>query len=160
VEPPKALESVTDTEKQLVDSRPRKFMLVDANSRVRTILHNGTDARLLPSLGRFYRDSHVPHFQSILLRLFLPYIAIWLIFIVGARLPASVFSNVPGRPLVNAFWTGAAALLFVPIGLVLIGAILEGPILMVPFLWLTLWLTLCARAAALTRHRLRSAQQA
>jgi len=93
------------------------------------------------------------HFQSILLRLFLPYMAIWLLFIVGARLPVALFSTVPGRPLVNAFWSGATALLLMPIGLVLIGAILEGPILMVPFLWLTLWLMLCARAAALTRHR-------
>lgn len=98
--------------------------------------------------------------QSVLLKLFLPYMAIWLIFVIGARLPTSVFSTIPGRPLVNAFWTGAAALLLVPIGLVLIGAILEGPILMVPFLWLTLWLALCARAAALSRHRPNSSRQA
>ncbi len=91
--------------------------------------------------------------ESILLGLFLPYMAIWLVFVVGARLPVSLFSTAPGRPLVNAFWTGASALLIVPIALVLIGAVLEGPTLMVPFLWLTLWLTLCARAAALTRHR-------
>jgi hypothetical protein len=99
-------------------------------------------------------------FQGILLVLSLPYMAIWLFFIVGARLPVAVFSTVPSRPLVNAFWSGAAALLLVPIGLVLIGAILEGPIVMVPFLWLTVWLTLCARAAALTRHRPNSARQA
>jgi hypothetical protein len=95
----------------------------------------------------------ISQFESILLGLFLPYMAIWLLFVVGARLPAQVFSTIPGRPLVNAFWTGATALLVVPIALALIGAILEGPTLMVPFLWLTLWLTLCARAAALTRHR-------
>jgi len=47
----------------------------------------------------------------------------------------------------------------VPVGLVLVGAILEGPIVMVPFLWLTLWLILCARAAALTRHRPNSLEQ-
>ena len=93
------------------------------------------------------------HFRTILLRLFFPYMAVWLVFVVGARLPVPVFSTIPGRPLVNAFWTGATALLLVPVGLVLIGAILEGPTLMVPFLWLTLWLTLCARAAALSRHR-------
>jgi hypothetical protein len=97
--------------------------------------------------------------QGVVLRLFLPYIAIWLIFVVGARLPAPLFSSVPGRPLVNAFWTAAAALLLVPIGLCLIGAILDGPILMVPFLWLTLWLALCARAAAVSRHRSNSSQQ-
>jgi hypothetical protein len=97
----------------------------------------------------------IPMFQftSILLSLFLPYMALWLFFVVGARLPVAVFSTVPGRPFVNAFWSGAATLLFIPIGLILIGAILEGPILMVPFLWLTLWLVLSARAAALTRHR-------
>jgi hypothetical protein len=92
-------------------------------------------------------------FESILLGLFLPYMAIWLFFVVGARLPVSVFSTVPGRPVVNTFWTGATVLLLVPVALVLIGAILEGPIMMVPILWLTLWLVLCARAAALTRHR-------
>jgi hypothetical protein len=88
-----------------------------------------------------------------LLQWFLPYMAIWLLFVVGARLPARVFSNVPGRPLVNAFWTGITAVLFVLVASVLVGAILDGPILMVPVLWLTLWLLLCARAAALTRHR-------
>ena len=91
--------------------------------------------------------------ESIVLGLFLPYIAIWLVFVVGARLPVSLFSTAPGRPLVNVFWTGASVLLMVPIVLVLFGAVLEGPTLMVPFLWLTLWLALCARAAALTRHR-------
>jgi hypothetical protein len=91
--------------------------------------------------------------ESILLGLFLPYMAIWLVFLVGARLPVSIFSTAPGRPLLNAFWTGASALLMVPTALVLIGAVLAGPTLMVPFLWLTLWLALSARAAALTRHR-------
>jgi hypothetical protein len=99
-------------------------------------------------------------FRSILLGLFLPYLAIWILFVIGARLPAPIFSTIPGRPLVNAFWTGATALLLVPIVLVLIGAIIEGPIVMVPFLWLTVWLVLCARAAALTRHRPHSTQQA
>ena len=91
--------------------------------------------------------------ESIVLGLFLPYMAIWLVFVVGARLPVSLFWTAPGRPLVNVFWTGASVLLMVPIVLVLFGAVLEGPTLMVPFLWLTLWLALCARAAALTRHR-------
>jgi hypothetical protein len=95
-------------------------------------------------------------FQSFLLGMFLPYMAIWLLFVVGARLPAPVLSAIPGRPLVNAFWTGVTGLMLVLIALALIGAILEGPTLMVPFLWLTLWLTLCARAAALTRHRRRA----
>lgn len=90
--------------------------------------------------------------QDMLLWLFLPYVAIWLLFVVGARLPARLFSNASDRPLVNAFWTGAAALLFVPVALLLIGAILDGPAMIVPFLWLTLWLVLCARSAALTRH--------
>ena len=99
-------------------------------------------------------------FRSTLLKLFLPYMALWVFFVVGARLPVAIFSTVPGRPLVNALWSSAAGLLLLPIGLVLIGAILGGPIVMVPFLWLTLWLTLCARAAALTRHRRNSAQQA
>jgi hypothetical protein len=98
-------------------------------------------------------------FRSILLRMFLPYMAIWLFFIVGARLPVVVFSTIPGRPLTNTFWTVASALLLVPIGLVLIGAILEGPIVQVPFLWLTLWLVLCARAAALSRHQPVATQQ-
>jgi hypothetical protein len=99
-------------------------------------------------------------FRTILLALFLPYMAIWLSFVVGARLPVAVISTVPGRPFVNTFWSVAAALLVVSIGLVLIGAILEGPIVKVPFLWLTIWLALCARAAALTRHRTNSSQQA
>lgn len=99
-------------------------------------------------------------FRSTLLALFLPYMAIWLFLVVGARLPVVVFSTVPGRPLTNTFWSTAIALLLVPIGLALIGAVLEGPIVMVPFLWLTLWLALCARAAALTRHRPNSARQA
>lgn len=96
----------------------------------------------------------IPIYQtrSIVLTLFLPYLVIWSCFVVGARLPALVFSTVPGRPVVSFFWTFATALLSVPIGLCLIGAIMEGPIVMVPFLWLTLCLTLCARAAALTRH--------
>ncbi|MBB4374216.1 hypothetical protein GGD63_007045 [Bradyrhizobium sp. cir1] len=91
--------------------------------------------------------------QSVLLWLFLPYVAIWLLFLVRARLPAKVFSNVSGRPLVNAFWTAVTALLFAPVALVLIGAILDGPVMTVPLLWLTLWLLLCARSAALTRHQ-------
>jgi hypothetical protein len=90
--------------------------------------------------------------EAFVRRLFLPYVAVWLIFVIGGRLPAPVFSKIPGRSVVGLVWTAAAALLFVPIVLCLIGAILEGPVLMVPFLWLTLWLTLCARAAALTRH--------
>lgn len=91
--------------------------------------------------------------QEAVLGLFLPYMATWLFFVVGARLSAQVFSADRGRSLVNAFWTGAAALVLVPIGLYLIIAILDGPILMVPFLWLTVWLVFCVRAAALTRHR-------
>ncbi|WP_431205155.1 hypothetical protein ACQ86E_09425 [Bradyrhizobium betae] len=91
--------------------------------------------------------------QDILLWLFLPYLVIWLVFVVGSRLPVKVFSNASGRPLVNAFWTGVTALLFVPIALILIGAILDGPTMIVPLLWLVLWLLLCARSAALTRHR-------
>ncbi len=98
-------------------------------------------------------------FRSILLRMFLPYMAIWLFFVVGARLPVVVFSTIPGRPFANTFWTVASALLLVPLALVLIGAILEGPIVMVPFLWLTLWLVLCARAAALSRHQPVATQQ-
>jgi hypothetical protein len=126
----------------------------------------------IPAYELFYMTEamrgHYPHWadsiaipifetEEMVLRLFLPYIGIWLIFVVGARLPVSIFSSVPGRPLVNAFWTGATALLLLPIGLCLIGAILTGPIVMVPFFWLTLWLILCARAAALTRHRPSSA---
>lgn len=91
--------------------------------------------------------------QSVLLWLLLPYVAIWLPFVIGARLPAPIFATVSGRPLVNAVWNGVTALLLVPIILLLIGTILDGPTLMVPFLWLTVWLALCARAAALTRHR-------
>jgi hypothetical protein len=94
----------------------------------------------------------ISQFDSILLGSFLPYMAIWLFFVLGARLPVSMFSTVPGRPFVNAFWTGGASLLVVPIAIVQVGAILEGPTMMVPALWLTLWLALCARAAALTRH--------
>lgn len=103
----------------------------------------------------------IPIFQirEVVLELFLPYMAIWLFFVVGARLSAHVFSTVRGRLLVNAFWTGVAALLLLPIGLYLIIAILDGPILMVPFLWLTVWLVFCLRAAALTRHRPGSAPQ-
>jgi hypothetical protein len=97
--------------------------------------------------------------QSTVFGLFLPYMGIWLFFVVGARLPVSIFSTIPGRPLLNAFWTAATALLLLLTGLVLVGAILEGAILIVPFLWLTLWLTLCARAAALTRHRPDSAKE-
>jgi hypothetical protein len=95
----------------------------------------------------------ITQFQSILLGLFLPYMAIWLCLIIGARLPVPVFSTAPGRPFVNAFWTGATALLLVPVVLALIGAVVGGPTLMVPFLWLTIWLAFCARAAALSRHR-------
>jgi hypothetical protein len=108
-----------------------------------------------------WSDSIAIPMQSMLFGLFLlflPYMGIWLVFVVGARLPVSIFSTIPGRPLLNAFWTTAAAMLLLLTGLVLVGAILEGAILMVPFLWLTLWLTLCARAAALTRHRPNSAQ--
>lgn len=104
----------------------------------------------------------IPIFQirEVVFELFLPYMAIWLFFVVGARLSAQVFPAARGRRLVNANWTGAAALLLLPIGLYLIIAILDGPILMVPFLWLTVWLVLCLRAAALTRRRPGSAPQA
>src|SRR5688572_17439501 len=91
--------------------------------------------------------------QSMLLALFLPYMAIGLFFVVGARLPVPIFSTIHGRPIISAFWTAATALTLLPIGLVLIGTILEGPTAMVPLFWLTVWLTLCARAAALSRHR-------
>jgi hypothetical protein len=91
--------------------------------------------------------------QNLVLGLFLPYIFIWMVFVVGARLSVPVLLTVSGRPIVNIFWTAAAALLVVPICLYLTVAILYGPILMVPFLWLTLWLALCARAAALSRHQ-------
>jgi len=84
--------------------------------------------------------------------LLLPWIGLWLVFVAGARLPAPVFLTVPGRPLVNFIWTGAAALLFVPIVINLLIAIIDGPVTMVPFLWFALWLVLCARAAALSRH--------
>lgn len=87
------------------------------------------------------------------LALYLPCTAVWLFFVVGARLPAPVFSTVSGRPFVNVLWTAAAVAMFVPITLYLVTAVLSGVILMVPFLWLLLWLTLCARAAALSRHR-------
>lgn len=90
--------------------------------------------------------------QAILISLFIPYLVIWLLFVVGARLPAPLFSAAPGRPLINAIWTGLAALLLVPVILVLIGAIIDGPTMMVPLLWLSVWLVLCARAAALSRH--------
>jgi hypothetical protein len=109
-----------------------------------------------------WSDSIAIPMQSMLFGLFLlflPYMGIWLVFVVGARLPVSIFSTIPGRPLLNAFWTTAAAMLLLLTGLVLVGAILEGAILMVPFLWLTLWLTLCARAAALTRHQPGSAKE-
>ncbi len=98
--------------------------------------------------------------QEAVFGLFLPYMAIWLIFLVGARLSAQVFSADRGRPLVNAIWTCAAALLLVPIGLYLVNAILDGPVLMVPVLWLTVWLVLSTHAAALTRQRPGSAPQA
>jgi hypothetical protein len=96
----------------------------------------------------------IPIFRTdaVVLLLFLPFVAVWLIFVVGAQLPVTVFRNVPGRPIINILWTGAAVLLCVPIVLYLINAILDGPVLMVPFLWLALWLALCARAAALSRH--------
>lgn len=96
--------------------------------------------------------------DNILKILFFPYVAVWTLFVVGARLPVAVFSGLPGRPLINAFWSGATALLLVPVALVLVGAMLEGPTLMVPFLWLTFWLALCARAAALSRHRAKPPQ--
>ena len=98
--------------------------------------------------------------QHVVREFFLPYIAIWLVFLVGARLSARLVSTVRGRLLVNAFWTGAAALLLVPIGSYLIIAILDGPMLMVPFLWLTVWLVFSVRAAALTPPRPGSAPQA
>jgi hypothetical protein len=114
-------------------------------------------------IGRLTRDD-LPHWadsisipmgalQANLLQWFLPYMAIWSLFVIGARLPVRIFSRLPGRPLVNAFWTGVTAVLFVLVAAVLVGAVLDGPVLMLPFLWLTLWLLLCARAAALTRHR-------
>lgn len=91
--------------------------------------------------------------QEVALELFFPYMAIWMIFVVGARLSVQLPSTARGRPLVNIFWTGATALLLVPIGFYLIIAILDGPMLMVPFLWLTVWLVFSVRAGALTRHR-------
>jgi len=96
----------------------------------------------------------IPLFQTdaVVLMLYLPFVAVWLIFVGGSQLPTLVFRNVTGRQIINILWTGAAVLLCVPIVLYLINAILDGPVLMVPFLWLALWLALCARAAALSRH--------
>src|SRR5688500_6071277 len=51
-------ESFSDSEKELVDSCPRKPVLVDANSRVSPVLPDGSRAQLLSALGRFDRDSH------------------------------------------------------------------------------------------------------
>lgn len=84
---------------------------------------------------------------------FLPCIAVWSMFVVGARLPAPVFSQLRRWPFLNIFWSSAAALLLcIPIAVYLVAAIFGGPVLMVPVLWLMLWLSLCARSAALTRH--------
>jgi hypothetical protein len=149
-------------------STPRSSLLILALAGLSWLIQiPAYDLYFLTELTRGYyphwADSiAIPIFQfrSILLVLFLPYMAMWSFFVVGARLPVAVFATVPDRPLVNAFWSGAAALLLVPIGMVLVGAVLEGPILMVPFLWLTLWLVLCARAAALTRHRRYLTEQA
>jgi hypothetical protein len=96
----------------------------------------------------------IPIFQTdaVVLMLFVPYMAVWLMFVGGGRLPAPLFRNIAGRPYVNILWSVAAVLLCVPIVLYLINAIVDGPIVMVPFLWLALWLGLCARAAALSRH--------
>lgn len=90
---------------------------------------------------------------EVVLTLLLPYVALWLIFVLGGRLPVPIFLTVPGRPFVNIVWTGAAVMLLcLPSAYGLVVAIIDGPILMVPFLWLTLWLAICARAAALSRH--------
>lgn len=97
----------------------------------------------------------IPIFETgvVVLVLLLPYIALWSIFVVGARLPAPILLTVPGRPFVNIGWTAATVLLlFFPAIFGLVITILDGPILMVPFLWLTFWLAMCARAAALSRH--------
>jgi len=48
--------------------------------------------------------------------------------------------------------------MLVPIGWYLIIAILDGPMLMVPFLWLTVWLVFSTRASALTWRRPHSGQ--
>ncbi|MET0720860.1 MAG: hypothetical protein ABWY64_08495, partial [Tardiphaga sp.] len=98
----------------------------------------------------------IMQFLSVVLALYLPCIAVWLFFVVGAKFPAPVFSTVSGRPFVNVLWTAAALLMFVPVALYLVMAIFGGLTLMVPFLWLVLWLTLCARAAALSRHTSKS----
>jgi hypothetical protein len=125
----------------------------------------GYDVFYLMELTRGYHpwwaDSiGIPIYETrrLVTNLFLPYLGIWLCFVVGARLPARAFSMVANRPVVNFFWTVSSVLLAAPVGLCLMDAIFEGPTLMVPFLWLTLWLTLCARAAALTRHRPKGAR--
>jgi hypothetical protein len=61
-------------------------------------------------------------------------------------LPASIFSSLPGRPFVDAFWTGITARLLAPVGLALTPAVIEGPVVMVAFLRLILVQTRTAGA--------------
>jgi len=141
-------------------STPKSVWIISLASAAWLLQIPAYDLLFMTELARGYyppwSDSVVipmSQVRNMLLWLFLPYLAIWLGFVVGSRLPAKVFSNASSRRLVNAFWTGVTALLVVPVALILIGAILDGPTMIVPLLWLVLWLLLCARSAALTRHR-------
>jgi hypothetical protein len=90
--------------------------------------------------------------------LFFPYLAIWVClwlgFLFRSRLPAPFFLIVPERKAVTILWTVATLVLAAPLMLYLGYTVLNGPTLMVPFLWLSLWLVLCLRAAALSRSTL------
>ena len=87
-----------------------------------------------------------------------PYLMIWAPLVIGAKLPVRIDYSVANRPGVNALWTIVAGILGLAVAAYLVAAIFGGLTLMVPFLWLSLWLVLCARAAALSRHTPRSAE--
>jgi hypothetical protein len=91
-----------------------------------------------------------------LIALFVPYLLLWaaigLVFFYKSRLPTPVFPPMSEAFFRHAVWTTLTTIIAAPVLFDLGSVLVYGPSLMVPFLALTLWLLICARAAALNRH--------
>ncbi len=91
-----------------------------------------------------------------LIALLVPYLLLWaaigLVFFYKSPLPAPIFPPMSGAFVRHALWTILTMIIAAPVLFVLGSVLVYGPSLMVPFLALTLWLLICARAAALNRY--------
>jgi hypothetical protein len=95
-------------------------------------------------------STHIANFGVLVFLVPLTFL-FWLIFFHRSRLPAPLWLTVPGRPWLTAFWTLVAALPFALFAGYLVAAHISNTAL-VPIGWVGIWVVLCGRAAALSRH--------